>query len=314
MAKIYHGAGVIYRVYDSAGTYTWQKPVGLSALTILVVGAGGGGGSGRVGAPNTERYGGGSGATAGRVLVSMFGATVAALANSYTVTVGAGGVGGAAVSAPDTNGNDGSAGGDSSFGSLLIAKGGGGGKGGTQTSSAGGTAPVAGMNTPSSVLWSFSGGNGAPAGFTGGGFNSFAGSNVSGGGGRITASNLLSTSGGGGGITLPNGFAQPGPAGSSTAGTNGSSGTPNLNTPPFSAFRGTLSDFDFPKLFGTAASGGAPGDAAGTVNGGNGAKPATPGAGGSGGGGATNGAASGAGGNGADGLVVIVEYYGLTTT
>src|SRR6056300_1073768 len=74
----------------SAGSYTWTTPDGASATKLLVVGGGGGGGSSRnIG----DNYGVAGGGGAGGLI---YDANYSISANtSYTITVGAGGVGGA---------------------------------------------------------------------------------------------------------------------------------------------------------------------------------------------------------------------------
>ena len=103
--------------FVGAGTYTYTPTAGAKSILVLIAGAGGGGGGALASAGTLSAGSGGGG---GNTLAGFFtGAGVA----SQIVTIGAGGAGG------DAMGSNGSAGGSSSFGSLLIANGGSGGAG-----------------------------------------------------------------------------------------------------------------------------------------------------------------------------------------
>jgi len=93
--------------FTAVGTTTWQAPAGVTSVSYLVVGGGGGGGGKRGGG------GGGGGLLTGTLSVTP--------GNSYTVTVGAGGVG------DPGDGNPGSSGSNSVFASITAIGGGGGG-------------------------------------------------------------------------------------------------------------------------------------------------------------------------------------------
>ena len=147
---------IVTRSYTGSTTgvdvpYTWSKSPNLKYLEICCVGGGGGGGSGRCSATNNVQTmtGGGGGA-----IVYLW-IEASRLTNSpYTITVGRGGTPGAARVATGTavTGNTGSSGGDTSFGSLVVAKGG---SGGSHSSFAlGGRADQC---TPSQGIWTIPG-------------------------------------------------------------------------------------------------------------------------------------------------------------
>jgi hypothetical protein len=117
------GAGTSnVQVLTSNGT--WIRPSGITTVLVIAIGGGGGGGDG--GGSNTAGGGGGAGEY---VYASV------TVAGNVTVTCGTGGVGG------NGSGQDGAAGGDTTFGSVITAKGGSGGTGsGGNTGGTGGTA------------------------------------------------------------------------------------------------------------------------------------------------------------------------------
>lgn len=146
-------------VFTSSGT--WNKPSGLSAVRVQLVGGGGGGAQALVG-------GGGAGGYAEEFLLTS------ELSSSVTVTVGTGGAAG-------SGGGSGGNGLTSSFGSYLQATGG---TGAIYTSFVGG-APGVGSNgdinlyggyggAPSTTT-SASGGNGGASYFGGGGYGGMSG-------------------------------------------------------------------------------------------------------------------------------------------
>lgn len=106
-------AGARFELFTSSTT--WICPGGVEKVNAIVVGGGGGGGGGYI--LGGTSYAGGSGGFGGIGI----GTTIVTPGQSYTVTVGAGGVGGAANS-------PGTAGGSSIF-STITATGGGGGSG-----------------------------------------------------------------------------------------------------------------------------------------------------------------------------------------
>lgn len=171
-------SGVLKKVtFTAVGANTFTVPVSVNYLDVTLVGAGGGGGGGAIGAtPSGGGGGGGAGATVRRRI------TVTPN-TAYTVTIGAGG-GGAASGTGGT-------GGDTTFGSLVTAKGGLGGtsavgstKGSRGAPGLGNSSGVGGTNVISSTSGVFTGlingigaivGGGAGAdGGNGGGFNGSA--------------------------------------------------------------------------------------------------------------------------------------------
>jgi hypothetical protein len=254
------------------------------ARRALIRGVGGGGGGGRRGAAGTSRGGGGGGSHAVYVERELF-ASVGGVTNhfnpgaTFAVTIGAGGAGGIAVAANDTNGAAGANGGITSvmIGSVEVfrASGGVGGLGGTATTAAGGWQAIAstlGLNTQGGT-------GGAPSG-TNAVWSSHAGGS-GGGGGGVGATDAPGGGGWGGSGSLNIGTSMGGAPG--TAGVAGSVGASPVDT----SFGG----------------GGGGGGGAGAIGGG-GAR----GAGGGGGGGSMNGTSSGAGGAGGNGFVEITWF------
>jgi len=284
--KLENTQASILREYISNDT--WTKPDGLKELIVVCVGAGGGGGSGRNGANNVAKYGGGGG-RGGSMVVDIIQASD--LSSSISITVGSGGSGGAAITSPDTNGLAGTAGGDTSFGSFVIAKGGGGGQGGTSTAYGAGGSLQSG-DTPS---WVPNRLIGAPsAGDSALGRNGLDGQYATPSSGRSYSTNGTATNAhraGGGvydGLTLISNDTNAGTDGQNHVGKNihfmleetGSYG------------------------IGTAGNGGGDG-----LKGGNGGNCGATGAGGGSNNLFNNNGGSGAGGNGGDGLVKLVEIY-----
>jgi hypothetical protein len=151
-------------VYSSVGSTTWTAPAGVTSVDYLVVGGGGGGANGY------DRGGGGGGA-AGMMLTGTLSVTPG---ESYTVTVGNGGTGGADARAN----NPGTTGGDSSF-SIVTALGGIGGQASRiYTPTAQNTGGAAQISDTTSAQSGGGGGGGGSGG--GGGGASGAGGNGSG--------------------------------------------------------------------------------------------------------------------------------------
>jgi len=278
-------------VYTTPGTATWTKPAGAVAVHVRVIGGGGGGGSGRRGAASTARSGGG-GATGGGMSEYTFEAS--ALGATETVTVGAGGTGGAARTTNDTAGANGTAGGASIFGTRIRAWGG-------QEGAGGNTASVGSLfNEPGFAM--YPGGNGGftdptsvgNGGLGGGHFsplqNGITGATGGGAGGSLVSNNAEGTGGAGGWHAYFGGAAILNAAGGAV-GANGSTQT------------------DPPASLRLPGAGGGGGGSSLTAAGGNGGNGSTYGGGGGGGGASVNGNNSGAGGNGADGCVVVITHF-----
>jgi hypothetical protein len=134
-------------IYDISGIYTLTMPAGFNVLRMLAYGAGGGGGSGRLAASSC--FGGGAGGGGNGVELwfdrrELF--PDASGSVTFSIKVGQGGDGGAAVTSSPSNGNNGSGGGltevdiNSSAGYSLFYQltGGNGGSGGTNAAGTGG--------------------------------------------------------------------------------------------------------------------------------------------------------------------------------
>jgi hypothetical protein len=281
-----------YIVTEFIANGTWTKPANLKSAFVCCVGAGGGGGSGRRDAAGTNRFGGGGGG-GGAISWQLFAGS--ALTSSYAITIGAGGTGGTGQTVDATNGNSGTAGGDTSFGTVVVAKGGSGASGGTSASGNSGSGGVANTSIIAFGPFSLNGASGG-AGTTNStssptiGFNGAAACpGGSGGSGINTANTAVSTSITGSPI-YNNGTLIAGVA----TGVNG------LNNQAKSLFFNT-------SIVGTygIGTGGSGGNSV-TLTGSNGGSYGT---GGGGGAGVLNGTTSGAGGNGAGGLCVVLEIY-----
>lgn len=152
------------QAYTTAGTYTWVAPAGVTSVSAVAVGGGGGGGWNPGGATNA----GGGGGLGYRNNISV------GPGNSYTVVVGAGGVGG-------TGGAK--SGSDSYFIGTCIVRGGGASASnpGSYTGGGGGSGGVAGRGGGGAGGYSGAGGNGG-ANFYGSAGNAGAGGGGGGGG------------------------------------------------------------------------------------------------------------------------------------
>ena len=277
---------------------TWTKPSGAKVVEVYLFGAGGGGGSGRRDATQAVADGGGGGGGGGFTYKKF---QADALGTSETVVVGTGGTGGAAKTT-DGDGNIGSVGGDSTFGTnLLVAKGGGAGGAGVSGAATGGAGGVITQGDVTIV-----------GGVGGAGGDSTDGSQ------GIDSTNVISARGGGGGA----GFDGANPESNGGAGggfityyvkTGGTAGVGATAT--LVGGNGGAGSATSPNLLIGGVGGGGGGahginDSSG-VNGGSGGAGGTPGGGGGGGSGKDGSYTgnSGAGAAGATGLVVIISYF-----
>ena len=291
-----------FQEFTSSGT--WTKPTGATFVMVELWGGGGGGGSGRRGATSTVRGGGGGGG-GGAYAYRLFRASD--LASTESVTIGAGGSGSSARTTNDTDGDQGSNGGNTVFSGLILVGGGRGGRSGlagSQSASTGGGVlgaddPISGSGGGIIFTGHFGGGSDAsnnflpvPSGFGGGGgggvtsdgvnqqgASSYQGGPGGGAGGGISAINTVYAGSSGGGITGRLGSGAGGGASGGSAGSNGS-----------------------------GRSGGGGGGANASGAGGNGGTGGSFGSGGGGGGASLNGNNSGAGGAGGNGLVRIYTW------
>lgn len=188
--------------FTSIGTTTWIAPVGVTSIDYLVVGGGGGGGNG-------YDSGGGGGGAGGMVLTGTMSVVPG---NSYTVTVGSGGIGGADTRAN----NNGTTGGNSVFDTITALGGIYG--GGSRTNNPGPAGVGVGIGGAAQIsdTTAARGGNGGGGGGAGGGGGGATGAGTT----RISASSA--GIGGAGLSSTITGVAV-------TYGAGGNGGTANVN-------------------------------------------------------------------------------------
>lgn len=303
------------QIYNTAGSFTWNKPANAKVVYAMCIGGGGGGGSGaKQSATNCTGGGGGGG---GGKAEGWF--DPASLSASETITVGAGGAGAAAISAANTNGATGTNGGFSSFGTRVRAFGGGGGgaasgnggrggggAGGAGTGGQGGLNPGAGgrgggvAGGDNTSLAAAQGGD-SPASGGGGGGGSQVSAAANRGGDSYYGASGGGGGGGGGNAAAAGPGAQGGAAGLNSIANGGTNGT--------GASNGVAGTAGTSPTTWVAGGGGGGGGGAVSGNGGAGGDGGSPGGGGGGGGTTSSGTNSGKGGDGADGIVVVVTFF-----
>lgn len=196
-----------FEVFTTSGTF--EVPLGVDEVDVLIVGGGGGGGRG--GAANA---GGGGGGAGGVRIVTEIAVTPG---DSIAVVVGAGGAGG-------VNGGTerGSNGGDSSFGSEIALGGGGGGYVAVNATNGGSGGGAGNGGAPNSMPGTGTAGQGNDGG-TGVHPSTTGGAGGGGGAGAAGSNGTASVAGAGGGGVQPIGFSLDWFGGGGGAG--GSSGT-----------------------------------------------------------------------------------------
>lgn len=310
------------QTFTGSGTYT--KPPGAKWIRVVAVGGGGGGGSGSLQASGAAGTGGSGGGGAVNVAAQFDAASIGA---TVTVTIGAGGTAGTAVTTSAGPGVAGSIGNDSSFGTFVAYAGGGGAGGVSGAVRSGGS----GAGTAGDGL------SGTNAALNGGLPNTTTGPGSGGGGAGVSGTNVAgqpAENGGGSGGGGPNGAAGHNGGTSLASGGGGASGG-GINTTTTDFAGGTGGGSGTYVVLGggggtagTTAGGnggaGANGNYSGSGGGGGGGSALSSAAGGTGGAGGTYGAggggggagrllagvgSSGAGGAGGAGLVIVTTFF-----
>lgn len=269
-------------VNDFAASGTWTKAPKASLVVVEECGGGGGAGAGRRGAAASVRCGGGAGGHAS-FMREVFQASL--LGATETVTIGAAGTGGAAVTADNTNGNNGTAGATTSFGTWVVARGGGLGSGGTATTGSQGQSYGGSLNGSITNPAGASTTGGSPAA----GSTNYATGNAASGGG-ISSGDVSAA--GGTAIRMANDLIGTAPTAGSSSGGNGGDGATDTSRSWWQ--QGQPGSGGGGSITGAAGRGG---DASGY------------GLGGGGGGASLNGNNSGRGGNGSPGFCRVITLF-----
>lgn len=263
------------QTFTSSGT--WTKPVGAKSVNIQLFGGGMGGGSGSRGAAGTSRIAGGGGGGGG-----YYNATINAslLGSTESITIGAGGNGGASRTS-DQTGQAGQTGGSTVFSFFTIT----GGRASTYNAAGTGGSLFGGNG----AIGGSGGANGASAAPTTAATTTSTASRGGGGGAGLDTNNIP-FDGGTGALSTIAGGVTPTAGGSASGVKDGSDGASVTVGIP------------------VCGAGGGGGASSTTSNAGNGGAGGFP-AGGGGGGGSAQGFNSGAGGAGAGGLAIITTYF-----
>jgi hypothetical protein len=314
------GGSGSFTFFTSSGTWTYNTGSNIQYIKVVCAGGGGGGGSGRTSTPASGNRNGGAGGAGGNINIAYF-SSQSLTTDSYTVTVGGGGPGGARITTISSTGTAGQTGNPSSFasGSTILVRGAGGpgGSGGSATNTA--NANLGGANSLQTTTtvpnpyppFYYCGVDG---GDSGGGLAQPAESNAlgtrwmagGGAGGAINSSNAIIP--GGSGSRIYNGITLISSGSPGVSGSNGSDGAPVVDVLQLFYYSG--SNITTGIMIGTGGHGGGGGVHSPATSGGNGGSGSRA-AGGGGGGGCNGGTglSSGAGGRGGDGFVIIFEYY-----
>jgi hypothetical protein len=264
-------------------TRFWYKDELAKYVRVQAWAGGGGGGSGRKDSSATVVRSGGAGGGGGAYVDTFIDASILP-STEIAIGIGGGGNGGAAQTTNAANGNSGTAGGTTQFGSFARALGGALGNGGTAVAATGGV--------------------GALNGNAGGGSSATGGAGTAGSPAATTAPVGLGGAGGGGGggLTTANATSAGGSSGNSYYGASIS-----ITSSGGTAGGGSGSNGSNPTNISQVGTGGGGGGSNTTGDGGNGGAGGL--ASGGGGGGASQNGNSGAGGVGGNGFMIITTFY-----
>lgn len=279
------GARSQQTIFTVSGTFT--KPTGAKYIFVECWGAGGGGGGGAVRGGGNARFGG-SGGGGGAYVSALI--SVADLASTETVTVGAAGVGGQGAQTTGNNGEAGTDGGVTTFGTFLRANGGSKGAGGAVTTPAAGSGGGA-ISGPSFGENGSDGTAGSQTTTTNAPNTRKAGAGGAGGSGGTTAN--VTGNPGNGGAARGLGVQSVGNGAGAAGGVSGTAPTNGAHAADFGSGGG---------------GGGAGVDSNNVRSGAHGGDGGTAAGGGGGGAGTGTGAVGGDGGDGGDGFVRVTSW------